>query len=139
MEVTTIMHPGAATATAATTVTALAEQMREEDIGVIPIAEDGKPIGIVTDRDIALRAVAADKTSSTLTAGDIMTNEVVTCRPEQPIEDALEIMDEAHVRRLPVVNGAGELVGMLGLGDIASALPRDISGDLLRSVAAHHD
>jgi CBS domain-containing protein len=98
--------------------------MKELDVGVIPVAEDGKLLGLVTDRDLALRVVAERKDPSEVQVGKIMTRSPVTVTPDIKLSEARDLMAEHRVRRLPVMKGE-ELVGMLSLGDVALA---DASG-----------
>jgi CBS domain-containing protein len=98
--------------------------MKQLDIGVVPIAEDGKLIGLVTDRDLVLRVVAERQDPDEVKLGDILTRSPVTVTPDQKLSEARALMSEHRIRRLPVMKGE-ELVGILSLGDIALA---DASG-----------
>jgi CBS domain-containing protein len=116
----------------------VAAKMRDLDIGAIPIGEKDRLVGMVTDRDIALRAVAAGKDSASLTARDVMSNGIVYCRDTEEVTDAVRIMEQKQIRRLPVLNDQKRLVGVLSLGDIAHHAPRQIAGEALSAVSAHH-
>jgi CBS domain-containing protein len=118
MKVREIMTADPRTAEPDTTLEEIATMMKEEDVGVIPVLEDGRVTGVVTDRDIVVRCIAEGKDATELTAEDVMSAEVRSIEPDSDVDDAADIMSEAQVRRLPVVKG-GKLVGMLSLGDIA--------------------
>ncbi len=138
MKVKDMMHKGVECVSPDTSVDTVAKKMRELDIGAIPIAKDGKLLGMITDRDIALRCVADGKDPSKEKAKDVMTQGVVYCRDDEDVEDAVRIMEGKQIRRLPVLDEAMKVVGMVGLGDISHALPRDITGEVTKSVTAHH-
>ncbi len=118
MKAREIMTADPRTAEPDTTLEEIATMMKEEDVGVIPVLEDGRVTGVVTDRDIVIRCVAEGKDATELTAEDVMSAEVRSIEPDSDVDDAADIMSEAQIRRLPVVRG-GKLVGMLSLGDIA--------------------
>jgi CBS domain-containing protein len=94
--------------------------MRQLDVGVIPVADRGTLIGLVTDRDIVLRVVAAREDPDEVKLGDILTKSPVTVTPDTKLSDARDLMAEHRIRRLPVLKG-DELVGILSLGDVALA------------------
>jgi len=100
------------------TVCECARMMAETDVGALPVAEDGRLVGIITDRDLAVRAVAARKAPDT-PVREVMTCEVLCCRDDQDLEQAAEHMADARVRRVPVVDREMRLVGILSLGDLA--------------------
>ena len=101
-----------------TTLEEIATLMKEEDVGVIPVVDDGEVTGLVTDRDIVVRCIAAGKNPAECTAEDIMSGEVRMIEPDADLDDAADIMAEVQIRRLPVVED-GRLIGMITLGDIA--------------------
>ena len=138
MEIAAAMHRKADWATADTPVCELAKKMQQDDIGAIPVGKDDKLIGMVTDRDIALRVIAAGRDPVKTTAEDIMTKGVVFCRTTETVEDAIHLMDQKKIRRLPVLDDNKRLVGMLSLGDISHSVSRELSGELLQAVADHH-
>lgn len=96
-----------------------AEKMRELDIGMLPVDEDGEIIGAVTDRDITVRATAQGADPNTTTVGEIMSNEVYACYEDNDLEEAARIMAEHQIHRVMVTNDSGEFVGMLALADLA--------------------
>jgi CBS domain-containing protein len=138
MKVKDAMHHGAQWLEVSTPLVEIARKMREHDVGAIPIGDKDKLVGMVTDRDIAMRAVADSKDASKLTARDVMSKGIVYCRDTEEVEDAMRIMEQKKIRRLPVLNEQKRLVGMLSLGDIAHSTPRQISGQTLTAVSAHH-
>lgn len=92
--------------------------MAERDIGALPVLAQGKLAGIVTDRDLVIRGVAEQLPSDT-PLSDVMTAKVHCCYPDDDIDDALRIMADEQVRRVPVCDGSGMLVGMITLADAA--------------------
>ena len=116
----------------------LARLMREHDIGAIPIGENDRLVGMVTDRDIVCRCIAAGLDSKTTTARDVMTEGIIFCLDKQELDDAARIMETKKVRRLPVINGKKRMIGMLSLGDVYHAAPRAISKEAMQGVSAHH-
>jgi len=103
----------------------VASVMQSEDIGPVPIVDDlerRRLIGIVTDRDIALRAVARGLDGRKTTAEEVMTRTLVTCEADDEIESALNLMARHQVRRLPIVDGGSRLVGMISQADLATRL-----------------
>ena len=138
MKVRDAMHKGAEWAEVGTPVTTLAVRMRDLDVGAIPIGENDRLVGMVTDRDIAIRAVAAGKDATKLVARDVMSKGIVFCRDTEDVEDAVRIMEQKQIRRLPVLDENKRMVGMLSLGDVAHCASHEISGETLSAVAAHH-
>jgi predicted transcriptional regulator len=138
MQVKDAMHPGVTWAGPETNVRELVRKMRDEDIGSIPIGENDRLIGMVTDRDIAIRGLGDGRDIETLTARDVMTGPIIYCRADEEVGDAVRIMEEHQVRRLPVIDAAKRMVGMLALGDIADSAPRDLSAEVVQAVSAHH-
>jgi CBS domain-containing protein len=140
MKVKEMMHKGVEWVSPETPVTTLAKKMLNQDIGAIPIGENDRLVGMVTDRDITLRAVAkADgKDLSKLTARDVMTKGVIWCRDGDNAADAARLMETKNVRRLPVIDEHKRMVGMLSLGDISHAAPQRIAAEVTRAVSAHH-
>ena len=113
-----VMTPSPRTVESSTPVQEAAKLMREQDVGAIPIAENGSLVGIVTDRDIAIELVAQGKDGST-PVGDIASRDLVTVDPEQSLDEALRLMAQHQVRRLPVVEEDGRLVGIVAQADVA--------------------
>jgi len=138
MKVKEVMHPGVTWVSPDTPIADIAKKMRDNDIGAIPIGENDRLAGMVTDRDIACRGLANGRDVSKLTARDVMSKPILYCRAEEDVEDAIRLMEANRVRRLPVINEKKRMVGMLALGDIAQKVSRDLSGQVLQAVAEHH-
>lgn len=96
-----------------------AKMMRDEDVGLAPIVEDDKLIGMLTDRDIAIRVVAEGRNPDEVTVREVASRQVVTVDPQQDLDEALRIMAKHQVRRLPVVEEDGRLVGIVAQADVA--------------------
>ncbi|UZJ77287.1 CBS domain-containing protein [Fictibacillus sp. KU28468] len=95
----------------------IAVKMKQDDVGVIPVCEGKKLLGVITDRDIVIRAVAEKKQGSTKVT-DVMSSELITGSPDMNIEEASDLMSKDQIRRLPIVENSN-LVGIVSLGDIA--------------------
>jgi CBS domain-containing protein len=106
------------TATAGTTLSEVAVMMRDGDMGSVPVVEDGRLVGIVTDRDIVVRALADGKDGSG-TVSDAMTTDIATAAPDDYVFEAVRLMGEKQVRRIPVVDADRKLVGIIALADVA--------------------
>ena len=96
-----------------------AKRMKNEDIGALPVGENDRLIGMVTDRDIAMRGVAEDRAPETTTVRDVMSEKIFYCFDDDDIEDAARCMAENQVRRLPILNRDKRLTGIVSLADIA--------------------
>lgn len=140
MKVREAMHKGVEWMEPTASLSEIAERMRKHDIGAIPIGENDRLVGMVTDRDIALKAFSGKGKSdpSKLTARDVMTKGIVFCREDEELDDALHIMEDRKIRRLPVLNDKKRMTGILSLGDVAHSAPRSLTGELAASVAKHH-
>lgn len=138
MKVREAMHRGVTWADPSTPVIEIAHMMRSLDVGSIPIGENDRLVGIVTDRDIICRAVANQRDLSQLKARDVMTEHVAWCRDDQELAEAAAMMEQRKVRRLPVIDADKRMVGMLALGDISQRASRTMSGEILSAVSAHH-
>lgn len=113
-----IMTRNVKTANRETSLREVAVLMREGDMGAVPVVENGKLVGIVTDRDIVVRAVAEGKDVSTV-IGDVMTTEIFASKENDFVFEAIRLMGDKQVRRIPVVNDEGELVGIIAMADVA--------------------
>src|SRR5918999_4675442 len=109
--------------------------MKSQDIGVLPVVEDTKLVGLVTDRDLVLRVLAERKNPTEVKVGEICTSSPFTVTPDMKLSEARELMEQHKVRRLPVLKGE-ELVGVLSLGDVAwaDASTREV-GEALQAVS----
>jgi CBS domain-containing protein len=138
MKVREAMHKGVQWVSPDTSLNEIARLMRQHDIGAIPIGENDRLVGMVTDRDIVCRALAEGRNPERLTARDVMTKGIVFCGDDEDIDDAARTMELKQVRRLPVINKDKRMVGILSLGDISSSCDQDQSGEVLQAVSAHH-
>lgn len=138
MDVEKAMHAPACWVSHDTPVSEVAKLMKKDDVGAVPVGKDDRLIGMITDRDIALRIVAEGRDPARTKAEDVMTRGIVYCHTHETVEDAIHLMDQKKIRRLPVLNEKKRLVGMLSLGDVSHSVSRDLSGELLRAVADHH-
>ena len=120
MKVKDAMHKGVDWVSPDTPITEIAKLMREHDIGCIPIGEDDKLIGMVTDRDIVCKGLAGNGFDvSRATARDVMTEGIHCCREDDDLGKAIRHMETLKVRRLPVINKSKRMVGMISLGDVS--------------------
>jgi CBS domain-containing protein len=105
------------------TAAGVAKIMKTENVGSIPVRESHKSwklVGIVTDRDLALHVVAEERDATGTLVQDVMTRQVVTCDPEDDLQEALEAMQSHQVRRIPVIDQSGLLIGIIAQADIAT-------------------
>jgi CBS domain-containing protein len=128
------MTPNPSTVEPATTAQEAAKLMKSEDIGSLPIVEGNKLVGVITDRDVAIRIVAEGRGPDT-TVGEIASKDVVTVDPEQSLEEAARLMAERQVRRLPVVEEDGRLVGILAQADIAQTGHDALTGETVQQIS----
>jgi CBS domain-containing protein len=112
-----------------------ARLMRDEDAGIVPVVEGEKLVGAVTDRDIAVRVVAEGKSPESVTVGEIASRDLVTIDPQQELSEALRLMARHQVRRLPVVEEDGKLVGIVAQADIARNASDAQTGDLVEDIS----
>jgi len=112
-----------------------AKMMRDEDVGVAPIVEDDKLIGMLTDRDIAIRVVAEGRNPDQVIVRDVASKQVVTIDPQQGLDEALRIMAKHKVRRLPVVEEDGKLVGVVAQADVARKGDDTKTGKLVEEIS----
>jgi CBS domain-containing protein len=112
------MTPDVVRVTPEVTLMEAAQTMRNLDIGPLPVCEGDHLLGMVTDRDITVRATAEGRDPRLTAVGDIMTTEVVCCHEADDIRAAAKLMQEAQLRRLLVINDDGRLVGIVSLGDL---------------------
>jgi CBS domain-containing protein len=138
MKVKDAMHKGVTWVSPDTPVPEIAKKMRELDIGAVPVGENDRLIGMVTDRDITCRGVANGKDCSKLKARDVMTSGIVYCSESEELDDALRIMEQKKIRRLPVINDKKRMVGILSVGDISHAASHELTGEVMAAVADHH-
>ena len=134
MKIREIMTTDVTTAELNTTLEEIATIMRHEDVGAVPILDDGELAGIVTDRDIVVRCVAEGRDPGECSAEDVLSEGLVTISPDDDVNEAASIMSRNQIRRLPVLQD-GKLVGVVSLGDIAVKESNDeVSGDALEEI-----
>ena len=109
--------------------------MRDENVGVVPVVDGGRLVAMLTDRDIAIRAVADAQDPRSTTVGEIASRELVTIDPQQELDEALRLMAQHQVRRLPVVEEDGRLVGVLAQADVARAGDDRETGQLVEQIS----
>ena len=134
MHIRDVMTPNPRTVALSDSIQSAARIMRDEDTGAVPVVDNGRPVGMVTDRDIVVRAVA-DGSQLNRPVSEIVTGAVVTVTPETSTRDAAQLMSEHQIRRLPVVENE-RLIGIVSLGDLAVKEGRDgRTGDTLQSIS----
>lgn len=133
MKVKDVMTRDVSFVTPDTPVADIARRMRDEDIGSVPVTENDRMIGMVTDRDIVVRCVAAGDLQGA-TARTAMSPRVLYCYEDQSVNEILENMAEQQVRRMPVVNRDKRLVGVVSLGDLSQKSQRK-AGESLKGIS----
>src|SRR3974390_1924870 len=122
-----------------TPVTELAKLMCDHDVGAIPIGENDRLVGMVTDRDIVCKGLAHDNFDARhAMAREVMTATIHCCREDDDLAKAVRHMEELKVRRLPVINKDKRMTGILSLGDVSHSASGDILSQCVKSVSAHH-
>ncbi len=134
MQVSEIMSHETVTVAPDTPIAKVAELMRDKGIGFVPVGENDKLVGTITDRDLVTRFLANGEDPSQAKAGDVMTDDLLYCRSSDQIEDVAANMGNQQVRRLPVVDDDKRLVGIVSLGDLAEK-NADKGGDALQQVS----
>jgi len=117
------------------TIASAAARMRDLDVGALPICNNDRLEGMVTDRDIAIRAVADGRDPKSTTVRDVMTPNLVYAFDDQDVEEAADLMREHQIRRLPVLNRDKRLVGIVSLGDLAVETDEELVGSTLEAVS----
>lgn len=135
MKVHEIMTAHARCAAPDNSVVEAAGLMRELDVGVLPVCDNDRLAGMITDRDIVLRAVADGREPYETTVRDVMSPGVVWVYADQDVEEAARVMEEKQIRRLPVLNREKRMVGILSLGDVAVSSNPAFSGQALKEVS----
>ena len=118
-----------------TTVQEVAEVMAQEDVGSVPVLEGDRLQGIVTDRDIAVRAVAKGKDPRGMPVREITTRELVTVGPDEDLADALQLMASYQVRRIPVVDEDARLIGVVAQADVALEAKEKAVGEMVEEIS----
>jgi CBS domain-containing protein len=135
MRVYEIMTKNATCIAPNTTVRDAAGRMRDMDVGSLPVCENDRLVGLVTDRDIAVRSVAVGHDPNAERVRDVMTPGIVYCFDDQDVREAADIMREKQIRRLPVLNRDKRLVGIISLGDVAVEVGEKVAGQALQGIS----
>jgi CBS domain-containing protein len=138
MKVRDAMTPRPICCTPDASLETIARMMKDCDCGVIPVVEDLSshvPIGVITDRDIVIRAVATGVSPALLSARDCMTTPPVTVTEDMSLRECIDVLEERHIRRLLVVDDAGVCVGIIAPADVARNTSMRKSGELLQEVS----
>ena len=117
------------------TVQSAARLMRDEDVGIAPVVEGGRLVGTLTDRDITIRIVAEGRDPASTPVRDVASTDIVTVDPQQNLDEALRLMAKHQVRRLPVVEEDGKLVGIVAQADVARAGDDASTGELVQEIS----
>jgi CBS domain-containing protein len=133
MKIKDLMTPDVSFVPPDTAVADIARRMRDEDIGAVPVVENDRMIGIVTDRDIVVRCVALGSLEGA-TARTAMSPRVLYCYEDQSVNEVLENMAEQQIRRMPVVNRDKRLVGVVSIGDLSQKSQRK-AGESLKEIS----
>jgi CBS domain-containing protein len=113
-----------------------AGKMASLDVGSLPVCDNRRLIGVVTDRDIAIRAVAAGRDPKTTKVSEAMTPELIYCFEDEGVQEAVKLMERYQIRRLPILDREKHLVGIVALGDLATEIGNDrLSGRVLEEVS----
>ncbi len=115
-----LMTPNPSTVTGDQPVVEAARLMRDDDVGILPIVDGDRLVGTITDRDVAVRVVADGRDPQSTMVREVASTDLVTIDPQQELPEALRLMAEHQVRRLPVVEEDGRLVGILSQADVAT-------------------
>jgi CBS domain-containing protein len=112
-----------------------ARMMKDEDVGLAPIVEGDRLVGTLTDRDIVMRVVAEGKDPQAVPVREVASTRLVTVDPQQDLDDALKLMARNQVRRLPVVEEDGRLIGVVSQGDVAREAKDKQTGELVEEIS----
>ena len=130
-----VMTSNPRTIAPSTTAQEAARLMRDEDVGPIPIVDNGSVVGILTDRDIVLRVVAEGKDPAATPAGDVASRDLVTVDPDQTLDEALRLIAKHQIRRLPVCEEDGKLVGIVAQADVALEGEDRLTGEVVEQIS----
>ena len=137
MKVQEIMSTKVQTIKPTSSLRAAARTFSELNVGVLPVVDEGKLVGIITDRDVSVYAIAIGREPQSTDVKVVMNKEVFTCNADQSLAEAAEIMEQHNIRRLAVVNGSEEVVGILTVDDIAQ-VSHELAGGVLEAAIAIH-
>jgi CBS domain-containing protein len=130
-----IMTKDVQTVNPESTIKDAAQLMKSNDFGSLPVCEGRKVVGMITDRDIAIRGVAEGRDPGSTRVGEVMTKEIVSVRETSDLKEAERIMHDRQLRRLPVLNEQGELVGYLAMAKIARTETPEEAGKVIKGVS----
>jgi CBS domain-containing protein len=131
-----IMTPAVETIRPDSTLREAAEKMRSLDVGSLPVYDNRELKGMITDRDITIRAIAAGRDPSSTKVSDVMSSEVIYCFEDQSVEEGAQVMEQHQIRRLLILSRDHQLVGIVSLGDLAVRSTDDqISAEVLEEVS----
>jgi CBS domain-containing protein len=130
-----VMTSNPVTVEADASVVEAARVMKKEDTGIVPVTAGGRLVGTITDRDIVVRVLAEEKDPQATTVRDVASTELVTVDPLQELDEALRLMARNQVRRLPVVEGDGRLVGIVSQADVARQADDARTGELVEEIS----
>ena len=136
MKIRDVMHKGVTWVDPNTSLSTIAKHMRDEDIGAIPVGEDDRLVGMITDRDICCRGLVDGKNAHTLTARDVMSKPIVYCKADDDVVEAVRLMEERKIRRLPVINDKKRMVGIVSLSDVWQRASGDLSAEVIKAASA---
>ncbi|WP_099826949.1 CBS domain-containing protein [Oceaniglobus indicus] len=137
MRVRQVMRARVSVATPATSIHAVAALLKDRDIGMVPVMDNGRPVGVVTDRDLTIRLLTETGWSADGPVSRIMTPHVHSCGPDVDVVEAARLMGEYQVRRLVVCDSDGTLVGIVSLGDIARDASEELAGQALGEIVEY--
>ena len=138
MEIREVMTSDVRLVDPGTTLQEAAQMMREGDFGLLPIGENDRLVGTITDRDITIRAVASGKDPNSTTVRDAMSQGIFYCFEDQSVDEVAAMMGDKQVRRMPVLNREKRLVGIVALGDLATERGADDeAGEALSEISKH--
>ncbi len=136
MHLREIMTPSVETVRPDSPLREAAQKMKSLDVGSLPVCDNRKLLGILTDRDITIRAVAEGRDPAATKVKDTMTPELIYCFDDQSLEEAAQLMERHQIRRLPILDRSHDLVGIVSLGDLAVRNRNDrLSGEVLEEVS----
>ena len=133
-----LMTKDPASCTASDTVVKVAGLIKQHDVGSVPVVEPGdtRLVGIVTDRDLVVKVLAAGRGVEQATVRDAMTPNPASCREDDDLEQAMKLMKERQVRRMPIVDGSGRLTGIIAQADVATRANKDAkTGELVEAIS----
>jgi CBS domain-containing protein len=137
MKAADVMTPHPACCSPDTSIVDVTQMFVEHDVGAIPVVDPstGRPIGIITDRDVATRAVASGADARKLSAADCMSTSVVTVSPDASLDEVMDAMSENQVRRVIVVDDQGGVAGIVSQADVAEHARKKEAGEVVREVS----